>query len=130
MQHRVDPLIVGAARRRRKRDRDEASLQRSQKCGDVVEALWCQYHRAVAARCAMPKLVCNVQRSPIHLGPSQGFGNASPIMFVINKSKCGVIGLHAGALTQHVLNRRTKHRYLVTFLVIDAATTNRVSCRL
>ena len=104
MNYGINSLIVGAAHRRRKRNRDEPRLQRSQECGDVVEPLWCQYHRAVTARCAMPKLVCNIQRSSIRLRPGKAFGNPSPILFVIIESECGVIGLNAGALTQHVLN--------------------------
>ena len=42
MQDRINPLIVGAAHRSRKRNSDKPGLQRSQKRGDVVEALWCQ----------------------------------------------------------------------------------------
>ena len=53
MQDRMNPLIVGAAHRSRKRNCNEPGLQRSQKCGDVVEPLWCQYHSPVTGRRAM-----------------------------------------------------------------------------
>ena len=60
MQDRMNPLIVGAAHRSRKRNCDEPGLQRSQKRGDVVEPLWCQYHRPVTGRRAKAELVCNI----------------------------------------------------------------------
>ena len=60
MQDRMNPLIVGAAHRSRKRHCDKPALQRSQKRGDVVEPLWCQYHGTVTDRCAKTEFVCNV----------------------------------------------------------------------
>jgi hypothetical protein len=42
-----------------------------------------QYHSPVTSRAAAFEFQCKVQRAPIHLRPRQGFGNAFPILLVI-----------------------------------------------
>ena len=60
-------------------------LQCAEKCNDVVEPLWRQYHSPVTSRPAKPEFLRNVERSPIHLRPRQAFGNAGPVLLVIDE---------------------------------------------
>ncbi len=49
----------------------------------------------------MFELPCNVQCSPIQLRPRQAFGNAVPVLLVMNKRERRVSGLQTGTLAQH-----------------------------
>ena len=109
-QHRIDTFIAGATQRDRKRNRNEPGLQCAQKRDDVVQSLRRQYHRAITGRPAKSELACNVQRSPIQLRPRQAFGNAGPVLLVINERECRVIGLQTGTLAQQGRKRCFDHR--------------------
>src|ERR1700758_1030925 len=103
MQDRMNPLIVGAAHGSRKRNCDKPGLQRSQKRGDVVEPLRCQDKGPVTRGRATAELVRNVHRAAIRLRPSKGFGNAGPVLVVIDECECWVIRLQTGTLPEHSL---------------------------
>ena len=92
------------AHRSRKRNCDEPGLQRSQKRGDVVEPLRCQYHRPISSRAVESELVGKVSCAPMQLRPRQALGLSVPVVLVIDKSERYVVRLQTRAFAQHTSN--------------------------
>ena len=91
---------MDAELRDRQRNRDEARLQRSQKCGDVVEPLRGQNRGPITNRSAESQLLGNDERSPIHLRPGQAFGKTVRVYLVVDEGVGRGIRLLAGTLLQ------------------------------